>query len=133
MIMRFLGKRFSKGWFTGVILGVATSAALVYAAAVNIPNTFTSGQTIIAQDMNDNFAALENCPGNDANDAMVRVGALCVDKYEASVWDRADGTDGAGGGPQSGTVSNALSNMATFLVGYSKRSATRPHTLADRC
>lgn len=26
------------------------------------------------------------CPGNDESDIMVRVGPLCVDKYEASVW-----------------------------------------------
>ncbi len=114
-------------------MGIATSATLVYAVFVNIPNTFTSGQTNGASQMHANFDALNSCPGNDANDVMVRVGPLCVDKYEASVWDRADGTDGAGGGPQSDTVSSGLSNMATFLVGYSKRSATRPHTLADRC
>jgi hypothetical protein len=33
-----------------------------------------------------------NCQGQDANDVMVQVGPLCVDKYEASVWDSADGT-----------------------------------------
>ena len=33
----FSKKRFSKGWFTGVVLGIATSATLVYAAFVNVP------------------------------------------------------------------------------------------------
>lgn len=28
-----------------------------------------------------------DCKGNDASDIMVRVGNVCVDKYEASVWD----------------------------------------------
>jgi formylglycine-generating enzyme required for sulfatase activity len=41
------------------------------------------------------------CSGNDVNDEMVRVGPLCVDKYEASVWDSA-----SGGGTQYGTSSD---------------------------
>jgi cysteine-rich repeat protein len=28
----------------------------------------------------------KECPGNDSKDIMVRVGPICVDKYEASVW-----------------------------------------------
>jgi formylglycine-generating enzyme required for sulfatase activity len=32
------------------------------------------------------------CRGNSAQDIMVRVGPLCVDKYEASVWSNPDGT-----------------------------------------
>lgn len=32
------------------------------------------------------------CRGNSANDIMVRVGPLCVDKYEASVWSGPAGT-----------------------------------------
>ena len=31
------------------------------------------------------------CAGNSASDEMVRVGPLCVDKYEASVWDLSRG------------------------------------------
>lgn len=31
------------------------------------------------------------CAGNDGNDVMVRVGPLCVDVYEASLWDSATG------------------------------------------
>ena len=32
------------------------------------------------------------CKGNSPDDIMVRVGPLCVDKYEASVWSNPDGT-----------------------------------------
>ena len=32
------------------------------------------------------------CRGNSVNDVMVRVGPLCVDKYEASVWSGPAGT-----------------------------------------
>lgn len=34
----------------------------------------------------DKFFAGTSCTGNDFTDEMVRVGSLCVDKYEASVW-----------------------------------------------
>lgn len=43
----------------------------------------------LQQNSNQNGVA---CAGNDVDDEMVRVGPLCVDKYEASVWDTADGT-----------------------------------------
>src|SRR6185503_1271999 len=33
-----------------------------------------------------------HCRGNSPNDVMVRVGPLCVDKYEASVWSNPRGT-----------------------------------------
>lgn len=35
---------------------------------------------------------LNNCTGNSANDIMVRVGPICVDKYQGSVWSNPDGT-----------------------------------------
>ncbi len=41
------------------------------------------------------------CAGNDVNDIMVRVGPLCVDAYEASVWNSPQG-----GGTQYGTSDN---------------------------
>ena len=80
-------KRFSKGWFTGVILGIASSAALVY-AAVTVPITvFTTGTTIRSDDMNANFNAFGtssfSCAGNGPTDIMVRVGAVCVDQFMA--------------------------------------------------
>lgn len=36
--------------------------------------------------------AAGGCQGTSANDEMVKVGPLCVDKYEASVWSKPDGT-----------------------------------------
>jgi hypothetical protein len=32
-----------------------------------------------------------DCPGNDATDVMIRVGSICVDVFEASVWSTASG------------------------------------------
>jgi hypothetical protein len=111
--MRIFGKRqFSKGWATGVVLGVISSVAMVVSASsVTGLNTFTPNTPAVAADVNTNFTqvksavddndtritALEGgapgatCAGNDANDVMVRIGSLCVDKYEASVWDTAAG------------------------------------------
>ena len=31
------------------------------------------------------------CAGNDAADVMVKVGGMCIDRYEASVWSKPDG------------------------------------------
>ncbi len=44
------------------------------------------------------------CAGNDTNDIMVKVGPVCVDRYEASVWSLPDGDDS--GGSQFGTSSD---------------------------
>ncbi len=57
-------KHLSKGWFTGLVLGVASSAVLVYAATISIPNTFTAGETISAQKMNENFQAIVTSVGD---------------------------------------------------------------------
>lgn len=46
-----------------------------------------------------NAYAADECKGNNSNDIMVKVGTLCVDKYEASVWSNPDGT-----GTQYGTA-----------------------------
>ena len=103
----FSKKRLSKGWLTGLVLGLMSSAALlVFAAAITSPlNEFTSGTTISSSEVNENFdgivKATYTCPGNDATDIMVRVGPWCVDKYEASVWDTA-----AGGATQFGVVND---------------------------
>jgi hypothetical protein len=37
-------------------------------------------------------ASAPSCAGEDATDIMVQVGSLCIDKYEASVWENPDGT-----------------------------------------
>jgi len=69
-------KRFSFGWYTGVLLGVTFSGAVVY--AVTLPYTFTDGTTASAAQVNANFAALstaiDGCPTD-----MARVGASCID------------------------------------------------------
>jgi hypothetical protein len=46
------------------------------------------------------FFAGTACPGNDADDIMIKVGSLCVDVYEASVWSTPSG------GTQYGTTSD---------------------------
>lgn len=73
-------KRFSKGWFTGLVLGtMAAGGAAVY--AVTIPNTFQDGQTASAAQVNQNFEALRDAiNGTGPCDAgMTRVGPACVD------------------------------------------------------
>jgi hypothetical protein len=48
--------------------------------------------------INGSAALNATCNGNNANDVMVRVGSICVDKYPASIW---DGTGAAAGGTTS--------------------------------
>ncbi len=82
------------GLLTIVFLGIA---AITYAVSFT---DFTSGSTISSSEMNTKLNALKDainkkdtsCQGNSANDVMVKVGPLCVDKYEASVWSSANGT-----------------------------------------
>ena len=95
----FSKKRFTMrqvvGLLTGVFLGIA---AITYAVSFT---DFQNGSTISSSEMNTKLNALKDainrrytadCAGNSANDIMVKVGPLCVDKYEASVWSNADGT-----------------------------------------
>lgn len=70
-------KRFSLGWYTGVILGIAASGAAVY--AVTLPHNFTDGSTASAAQVNANFQALKDAIDGCTTD-MVRVGSTCVDK-----------------------------------------------------
>ena len=87
--MRSNKKHFSPGWILGISLGLASSGA-VYAAGP-ITDTFTSGGTLTATQMNNIKNAVNDLQGNvpstscrtnagavDAN--AVRVGSLCVDK-----------------------------------------------------
>ncbi len=125
---------------TTEVVGILVLVMLVLApyadAQTTVPNTFTSGETAVADEVNANFQALadaidtiELTPGpegpqgptgstgatgpagspdtadevqdkffsgtscivNDATDIMVKVGPLCVDVYEASVWDSLTG------------------------------------------
>ena len=73
---------------------IGTNATDIGTNAINIGTNATA-----ITDLQQNSFA---CAGNDVNDEMVRVGPLCVDKYEASVWDSA-----VGGGTQYG-VGNVL-------------------------
>jgi formylglycine-generating enzyme required for sulfatase activity len=59
------------------------------------------GSPDTADQVRDKFFAGTSCAGNSAGDIMVKVGPLCVDKYEASVWSNADGTGTHYGDPNS--------------------------------
>lgn len=59
---------FSKGWLTGLVLGVTTALGVLAYAAVTIPHTFTSGTTISSTQVNENFQAIaDNLSGADQN------------------------------------------------------------------
>ncbi|MBI3611096.1 MAG: SUMF1/EgtB/PvdO family nonheme iron enzyme [Nitrospirae bacterium] len=108
-------KRFSMPEVVGLLAFVVVGIAIDAYAATTVPNTFTTGTTAKAAEVNANFSALAtaidtipapdtanqvrdkfftgtSCVGTSANDIMVKVGPLCVDKYEASVWSNPDGT-----------------------------------------
>ncbi len=92
-------KRFSFGWYTGVVLGIASSAATVY--ALTLPHTFTDGTTASATQVNANFDALRDaingtgaCGTANASDEMVRIGSVCIDKNPAALYDSAAATGG---------------------------------------
>jgi formylglycine-generating enzyme required for sulfatase activity len=82
---------------------VAVAAIGIYAyAATTVPYTFQKDTVAKSSEVNANFSALasaidalgsgSSCTGTSANDEVVKVGPLCVDKYEASVWSSPDGT-----------------------------------------
>lgn len=66
---------------------IATNTADIATNTANIA-THTTDINNLKQNGNKNGVA---CTGNDAGDVMVRVGPLCVDKYESSLWDSATG------------------------------------------
>jgi formylglycine-generating enzyme required for sulfatase activity len=103
----------------GIAIGAVLGAgAVVLADAVNVPNTFTDGDTLSAAKMNANSAALASainnpdptCPRGYTQDAsatgivlckkgvdeVVKVGSggstFWIDRYEASVWSNASGS-----------------------------------------
>jgi len=70
----------------------------ITAAVISVPNKFEAGDPSSAAKVNENFSSLANavsdileaksaCVGSGPDDEMIRVGPICVDKYEASVWD----------------------------------------------
>ena len=89
--------------------------------AVSVPGlpTATQGNTLLCFDsatgsmgpcpsgqVRDQFFKGTSCTNpNNASDIMVKVGPLCVDKYEASVWQNADGT---------GTAYGALAGQTAY-------------------
>ena len=95
------------GNVTGIAANVASIAANTSditsnSSAISSTNSsVTSNQSAIQQlQQNSNKTGIA-CAGNDSSDEMVRVGALCVDKYESSVWDSA-----SGGGTEYGVSSD---------------------------
>ncbi len=85
--------------------------------------TGPAGSPDTANQVRDKFFTGTSCVGNSASDIMVKVGPLCVDKYEASVWQFADGTGqayGAFGGTQAaypaGFVANGNWTTAVYAV-----------------
>jgi Sulfatase-modifying factor enzyme 1 len=68
-----------------------------------------AGSPDTANQVRDKFFTGTSCVGNSADDKMVRVGPLCVDKYEASVWSNADGT---------GTPYGVLPGQTTYPGGF---------------
>lgn len=70
------------------------------AIADNATDISTNADAILDLQQHANRTGIA-CAGNDAGDIMVRVGPLCVDAYEASVWDTSQG-----GGTQSGVGSD---------------------------
>lgn len=80
-------KHSSLGWAVGILLGLVCAGAFVYAGGLS---TYNPGDTLKAADMNAIVGSINGtggCAGNPAvpGDTMVRVGATCVDKYEASI------------------------------------------------
>jgi Sulfatase-modifying factor enzyme 1 len=51
-----------------------------------------AGSPDTANQVRDKFFTGTSCVGNSADDYMVKVGPLCVDQFEASIWPNADGT-----------------------------------------
>ncbi len=93
---------FTIGTFTFAGVGIGIDAF----ANNHDSRSSTSGPKATASEVNEKFqsltttvndiaAAIANaaaCGGNLADNVMVKVGPLCVDKYEASVWSNPDGT-----------------------------------------
>lgn len=92
-------------------IGIIFGGVLAIASNVGTLSSFTAGETALADDVNANFTAVETAVnGNYSNitsnvnrlvaletalacpSGMVKVGPLCVDIYEASVWDASDDT-----------------------------------------
>jgi formylglycine-generating enzyme required for sulfatase activity len=71
-----------------------------------------AGSPDTANQVRDKFFSGTSCAGNSASDVMVKVGPLCVDKYEASVWSNANGT-----GTQYGSSGSSF-NLTDYPAGF---------------
>lgn len=131
-------KRFSFGWYTGVLLGVTFSGAVVY--AVTLPHTFTDGTTASAAQVNANFTALSNaidgCPGD-----MVRVGASCIDSAAQYITNVGTGCAATGAGcaasaltvgtaPASPAIAYSWGQAVAACTNVGKRLATGREIIA---
>ncbi|HEY5594267.1 MAG TPA: SUMF1/EgtB/PvdO family nonheme iron enzyme [Nitrospiria bacterium] len=68
-----------------------------------------AGSPDTADQVRDKFFIGTSCVGNSASDSMVKVGPLCVDKYEASIWKNADGT---------GTAYGVFTGQVAYPAGF---------------
>lgn len=100
-------KKFSFFEVVGLAAVAMVGVSIIAYAATSVPHLFSSGMPARAGEVNANFEALraaieklENkigiaesaptpgtCPDN-----MAKVGTICVDKYEASIWTNKNGT-----------------------------------------
>jgi hypothetical protein len=71
-----------------------------------------AGPSDTANQVRDKFFTGTTCAGNSANDVMVKVGPLCVDKYEESIWQNPDGT-----GTQFGYADSPF-NLTDYPAGF---------------
>lgn len=71
-------------------IGLVFGGVIAIASKVGTLNSFTAGETAVAADVNANFQALKDAI-NSCSSGMVKVGSVCVDMYEASVWDNITG------------------------------------------
>jgi formylglycine-generating enzyme required for sulfatase activity len=68
-----------------------------------------AGSPDTADQVRDKFFTGNSCVGNGPSDVMVKVGPLCVDKYEASIWEFADAT---------GTAYGVFAGQAAYPAGF---------------
>lgn len=75
-----------------MVVAILTVTAAGDAVTLGL-HTFDPGTTAKSNEVNENFQALADaiggitsCIGNDPADKMIKVGPVCVDVYEASVW-----------------------------------------------
>ena len=92
-------------WIIGTVvvsvLIIITGVSLTTASQLTIEHTFVAGDVARAADVNSNFlqakiavddndariSALNTCPTD-----MIQVGPICIDQFEASVWNAPDAT-----------------------------------------